>query len=417
MALEGLNCFGPNYNDFRLTMQGRSSTTTTDWDLPATTNAGAHSPPGSSRWIEANDGGTVLTFDLTLVDSTFTLKDFVWYPLRAFRLQGTIGSGQSSKIYGWFRAGTDGIGAFWRYSSAGKINIGIGRFDTGAAAWGSSEFTHDSDLSLLLEYDSVASKARVYVNDTVEAETAAFIVPNTNGRIRLFQPEAGTNPLHYWSGFAHGQSDTETDRPKATTLFVHGLEGTSDGADSGPTTGYDDQDGGDNHDATYTDVALDGSDQVEVTNYWVGSGAETWVQTVDTDDPAETNQLIIGVHRSVARAEVGAKTLNTWSRIQDDGNTLDLANINITNTNWLSICIRHLLAPDGGAWTAYNDSDKLEFGVKGASTNTDKDDWAGMIFELAEVESEGAAAGQPTMRRWGGVPGMVPGGQRFGRSW
>ncbi len=33
------------------------------------------------------------------------------------------------------------------------------------------------------------------------------------------------------------------------------------------------------------------------------------------------------------------------------------------------------------------------------------------------VEDGAAAAGQPTMARWNGIPGMVPGGQKFGRGW
>lgn len=399
MALEGLNCFGPNHNDWRLAANSTSVTTRTDWDLPLLTNVGSHSPPGSNRWIEADDGGTVLTTEITnLASNTFTLRDYVWYPLRAFRGQGSIGSGDTSSAYGYARAGGDFCRADWQYSSAGKVNWGISR-DGGAASFAGSptEYTWDADTSLLLEYDSVASKIRLYVNDVLEHEVAsiAAAVPNISGRFDLFQPEMGTNPLHYWSGFAHCQSDTETDRPKATTLYVHGLEGTSDGRDQGsthpgpPGPAYDDQAGGDNHDASWDDVNLDGSDQVEVTNYWVGSSAHTARSTVDTDDPTETNQLIIGVHRLVARAEIGGKTLNTWSRIQDDGNTSDAANANITSTTWISICIRHLLAPDGGAWTAYGDADQLEVGVLGTSANNDIDDWAGMLFELAEVESEG----------------------------
>ena len=35
----------------------------------------------------------------------------------------------------------------------------------------------------------------------------------------------------------------------------------------------------------------------------------------------------------------------------------------------------------------------------------------------ASVRPPVAAAGQPTMRRWGGVPGMVPAGARMGRTW
>lgn len=33
------------------------------------------------------------------------------------------------------------------------------------------------------------------------------------------------------------------------------------------------------------------------------------------------------------------------------------------------------------------------------------------------IKPAAAAAGQPTMRRWGGVPGMTPGPQSFGRGW
>lgn len=33
------------------------------------------------------------------------------------------------------------------------------------------------------------------------------------------------------------------------------------------------------------------------------------------------------------------------------------------------------------------------------------------------VEAAAAAGGQPTMRRWGGTPGMTPGQQSFGRGW
>lgn len=35
----------------------------------------------------------------------------------------------------------------------------------------------------------------------------------------------------------------------------------------------------------------------------------------------------------------------------------------------------------------------------------------------AAIKPAAAAAGQPTMRRFGGIPGMTPGGNKFGRSW
>lgn len=51
----------------------------------------------------------------------------------------------------------------------------------------------------------------------------------------------------------------------------------------------------------------------------------------------------------------------------------------------------------------------------GAMTQSLSSAW---ILNMATFKIDGgAAAGQPTMRRWGGVPGMTPGGNASGRSW
>ena len=60
----------------------------------------------------------------------------------------------------------------------------------------------------------------------------------------------------------------------------------------------------------------------------------------------------------------------------------------MSRTAWLSICLRHTVARDGGAWQSY-DPAAFEFGVRSDSSNDDTDEWAGMIFELAEVQSVG----------------------------
>ena len=274
MALDGLNCFGPNHNDWRLALHAKAVNTLNDFDLPAITNSGAHSPPGSTRWIEADDGGTKTFLVLTLVDTTFTLKSFVWWAFRAFRLQGTIETGQSSKLFAYRAANNTDRHIYWRWSSSGKVNFGLMGSD-----WGPNEFTFDADTSLLLEYDDAANKDRLYVNDVLELEitnNGGAAAPHTNGNISLYNPEAGTNPLHYWSGILHCQSNTESDRPKATTLFVHGLEGTSDGTDSDYGDETYDGAGDTDQDAVFGDVDLDGSDQVETTFYWKAGGVDAF---------------------------------------------------------------------------------------------------------------------------------------------
>lgn len=82
----------------------------------------------------------------------------------------------------------------------------------------------------------------------------------------------------------------------------------------------------------------------------------------------------------------------------------------------------------GGAFTQgaennYGEYLNFEYLLDSGSAGDITVDWtqSSGAYNVAAVSlkltSGGGATGHPTMDRWGGIPGMVPGGQKFGRGW
>jgi hypothetical protein len=149
------------------------------------------------------------------------------------------------------------------------------------------------------------------------------------------------------------------------------------------------------NDATYVDVQLDGSDQIDTSIYWQAQGADAKKQMAEMETWTPSGNLLGIQTRLSGSANLASKVTDTWTRLHDGTAAAEQQNANLDDTIFRG---RHFVwptAPDGGAWTQ-TDLNNLKAGVRCVDTNTANNRWAALIVEAFAVDSDppvAAAAG------------------------
>ncbi len=382
---EFLGCLGPDWADHRL--QGGTLKTRIGWTFEAT--AGGDAPSQTAYWLE-NDGSGG-DYDIGQTES-MTADDFVWYMVRGFKLRATsLTAGDTAKFLE-VDVSADVLSLDWKQNTDTSHYV-LSVQDGFGSADGATDIALGVTITVMMEFNG--TNVKVWLNNdgsgTPEITYTTTKKPISK-ELQLGIAGDGNTPFHDFSGVAWHMSDAESDKRDPTGLEVHMLEGTSDGTDSD----YDSDDG--SGEATYTDVDLDGSDQVDDTPHWLILGANAGAQSADTTDPAESGVVLGANMRFVHRTNLLTKTVDTYAVVRDNTNTEEIQLANIDSTTFIGHVIRMPLAPDSGAWSAY-DLALVEIGVRSVDTNGANDYMAGILLELASAAlSPGAVALPPLLQ-------------------
>ncbi len=384
---EFLGCLGPDWADHRL--EDGAIKTRTGWTFEAT--AGGDAPPQTKYWLEEDGSGGDYVIGEAKV---MTADTYVWYMVRAFKLRATSLTAADTAPFLLVDVSGGVVSLAWKQNTdTSHYVLSVNGFSSNVD--GTTDIALGDTITVMVEFNG--TNVKVWLNNdgsgTPEITHTTETKKPINKVVTLGNASDGNTPFHDFSGVAWHMSDSEGDKRDPTGLEVHMLEPTSDGTDSD----YDSDDG--SGDATWSDVDLDGSDEVEVIKHWLGLAGQAWSQSADTTDPAESGIIIGANMRFVHRANTPVKTVTTFIVVRDNTNSEEVQAANIDDDTYNGHVIRMPLAPDGGAWSAY-DVANVEIGVRTVDTNGAHDEMAGILLELASAAfSAKAFPFQPSIQR------------------
>ena len=374
---EFLGCLGPDWADHRL--QGGTLKTRTGWTFEAT--AGGDAAPQTAYWLE-NDSAAG---DYIIGEAAaMTADTYVWYMVRGFKLRATSLTAADEAPLLVFPTAA-GATLNWLQDTDSSHYV-LQLVLAGVDSPGSTSIAVGDTITIMVEFNG--TNVKLWINNdgsgTPELTVTSTIKPNAK-TVSLGNASDGNTPFHDFSGVVWHMSDSEGDKRDPTGIEVHMLEGTSDGTDG-------DYSSDDANAAVFGDVDLDGSDQVDDTPHWLILGANAGAQSADTTDPAESGVVIGANMRFVHRTNLVTKTVDTYIVVRDNTNSEEIQLANIDSTTFIGHVIRMPLAPDSGAWSAY-DLANVELGVRSVDTNTANDYMAGILLEVASAALSPGVAG------------------------
>ena len=143
-------------------------------------------------------------------------------------------------------------------------------------------------------------------------------------------------------------------------------------------------------------------------NGWKAEGSVLDIAEADARDPSGTTFAVGPTATTAQNNEVGVAVVYTRGANND------------TNTSWTNSYVGDLSRVGGSSFKSIAVATKV-LTTTGAqsTTHTFEDSAVSQGGLVTYMEDTPAAAGQPTMRRWGGVPGMdgSRSGGKFGRTW
>lgn len=377
MALELVTGFLPEHNDGLLYKPIQTDFTF----LTATTQDGV-APPQGTRWLGGSGRTSVL--------QSITAKAYQRVLVRAHRVEASPGAGAAAGRMAFYDSGNNVL-AVGAVESNGKIKY---RFTAAASvvATGTTEYPLSANHTLIWLLDG--TNWTLYVDGVSELVYATAIKIQKR---RIEVTEAGGSAKGYWRGCVLIQSDTAADLDLGSLVGGDHSSGASDWATE-QEYGNNGNCGAGSTAGTYTDVQLDGSDQVSTASFWCEVSAESGKQMSELDNPTvPAGATSLGVIcRSCQALSAANKTLVTYQRLHDGTNALEIQNESLVVTAWEGRQQVFATAPDAGAWnpTKYN---SLKAGLRRVSGEPTNDHCA--AFEVEFYWIEAPPAGTADRRR------------------
>ncbi len=402
-----VNAICADHNDIQMLL-GDSGTGST---LQATSPApNSYTPPsGAMRWIRVEGGsgnsiGGVSSGTLNpyAADDPIPLV----YISFAILLDATLASGESGRILNTFldSGSVVTLNLEWAYVSSTTFNL---RLTTGNPASGSARTikvtgsTVFNTLEIIygrIAIDGTNVVVHAQENDSdlsglaVEmeyAESQAMRDDRSLG-VKAFD-DLDSGEYIYVDCIGMVAADSGADRPDAAWV-VNRVDGDGEGSA---------QDYGDNVDcsvgstsAIYTDVLLI-SDAVHTATYWCEDGGSngTQEQTLAAFTPAGT--LAGCTIHELAQPNVGAKTVQVFTRISDASGTYEHETANLhQGTQWVQITACSELTPSGGEWADLSDLNAIVLGVRSDDGNGANDNHSAEFIQAFCIGDDPLATGR-----------------------
>ncbi len=404
MARRGLIGMGPAIND--ITQYAH-----TDVDRSGLSVVAAPAPPQGTYRLKMTGDGTQSSV-ITYLSDTFTPDNYVAACL-AFRLTGTLGSGDTETFAG---GGTTGASSWrWRWdysSSTDKYTISVAY---GAAARVTSgELTTGIDYEIRSVWDG--TNVELWIDGVSQGTGAETNMPDNRAvSFGALITGMAVGQDHYMSNFGMWDYPNVSDRPASavkqyrldpnddydSTLF--GNQVTCLGGGDATFADWDDYAGGGANDGNTTFVCARGGD----------GGVE--LSELSTATVADVGNMM-AIVRMQPKAVLGSKTFTSWLQIHDGANSQELQNANIGTTTYTRPQSAVFATnPNSGVWTQPG-VNGLKAGVRTVNTNDDSAYFTALGVEVISVGDDPPSVGQPMMRRWGGSI-WPTGAQRIGRGW
>lgn len=395
MTREGIIGWGSHNNDMRLHQNTGGVKAPGGWTFPTQTDDAvtAAAAFGGTRWIRA-DNTSVTEVDFGTLDAV-TPKDYQWPCIHPFRLSGTLGAADQDRFIRFVGA-LGGVSYLeWDYVTASTFKVLLTA--TGARTLrgtSSTTFSVDTNLDIRIQRDGAVFRMWVGVDGgalALEMEVSPWLGYVESESCLLYAPTSATQE-HYWGFGIICQSDDIADRPN-TAVEMQERQGASDWATE-QEYGDDVDCSAGSTDATYTDVNLDGSDEItEPTPGWCEDAGEAGKQMSEMADLASGfTGTILGIfHHAAGNNSGGAgKTVATNARIHDGTAADEKANANLSAAT--PVNRQHWWADPPGAanWEAVikTASSTLRAGVSSDAGNNDLDGWTGMVVEVYAVGND-----------------------------
>ncbi len=287
-----------------------------------------------------------------------------WQCQRDYRLAGTLNAAQEVKCM-LFGASNRFVG-YWVYESASSYKFRL-KDDIAPATHGTSSSTYTAggspeDIDLRIQTDG--SRVKLWINGVLEID-AATTYELAAGYMVYYNTTLAASQDMYWGASGAWESSSEADRPGfAVKKWYMPLAGdgssasfeNDDACEEDGSGGYIEWD-----DWNSAGVVDDDTTFNQLCGAHVGLEIST-LTNVTITDPENAGVVV----RARLRAILGSKTVDTYFRIEDGTDNVEIQNDNLSSTSYLIKAAAFDGPPDAGADWSQGDFDNLRAGMRKA---------------------------------------------------